>query len=63
MEYQKCPGCNGNGKVSGGFYNHPGDCEYWVADHVEEICRTCNGEGIIIAPSYSPPDYYVLSTK
>jgi len=50
MEYQKCPICNGNGKVSGGFYDHLGDYPYWTTDHTEEQCRTCKGEGIIIKP-------------
>ncbi len=53
MEYQKCPICNGNGQVSGGFYDHPGDCPYWVSDHTSEVCRSCNGCGLIIKPGLS----------
>ena len=48
MAYQKCPVCNGNGTVSGGFYDHPGDCPYWTTDHTTETCRTCQGRGIIV---------------
>ena len=50
MEYQKCPVCNGNGIVSGGFYDHPGDYPYWKSAHTMETCRSCGGKGIIIAP-------------
>lgn len=51
MEYQKCPICNGNGIVSGGFYDHPGDYPHWTADHTMETCRSCQGTGLIIKPS------------
>jgi DnaJ-class molecular chaperone len=54
MEYQVCPVCNGNGKVSGGFYDHPGDYPYWTSDHTMEVCRTCQGRGIIIKPGLEP---------
>jgi len=50
MEYQKCPICYGNGQVSGGFYTHAGDNPNWGANHTMEICRTCNGKGIIVKP-------------
>ena len=50
MEYQACPICNGNGLVAGGFYDHPGDYPYWTTDHTVELCRTCNGRGIILKP-------------
>lgn len=46
-EWQKCPICGGNGMVSGGFYDHPGDYNQWTSDHVSEVCRCCKGEGII----------------
>ena len=62
MEYQKCPVCNGNGLVSGGFYAHPGDYPYWMTDHAMEVCRTCNSQGIIIAPSLEAPHYKVPET-
>uniref|UniRef100_A0A6M3JN31 Putative chaperone n=1 Tax=viral metagenome TaxID=1070528 RepID=A0A6M3JN31_9ZZZZ len=48
MAYQKCPVCNGNGIVSGGFYSHPGDYPYWTTDHTTEQCRTCQGKGVIV---------------
>ena len=48
MAYQKCPVCNGNGIVSGGFYDHPGDYPYWTTDHTAEQCRACQGQGIIV---------------
>ena len=51
MEYQKCPVCNGNGLVSGGFYSHPGDYPVWSSLNTMEMCRTCDGRGIIIMPS------------
>jgi len=60
MEYQKCPICNGNGIVSGGFYNHPGDYHVWVTDKTTEICRTCNGYGLILKPEM--PIYGVPKT-
>ena len=50
MEYQKCPICEGNGSVSGGFYSHAGDCPYWTSDHTMEICQACNGTGLILEP-------------
>ena len=49
-EYQTCPVCKGNGSVSGGFYDHPGDYSYWTSDHCMETCRSCNGKGVIVAP-------------
>jgi len=48
MAYQKCPICNGVGNVSGGFYNRTGDCDTWVSNCVAEMCRTCQGKGIIV---------------
>jgi len=60
MEYQKCPICNGVGRVSGGFYNRAGDCDTWVSSETTEICRQCNGTGMVIKPEYS--DYKVPDT-
>ena len=41
-----CPVCNGVGKVSAGFYNRGGDCQFWVSAGVDpELCRSCNGKG------------------
>ena len=62
MKYQKCPVCNGNGQVSGGFYSHAGDYGFWASAHIMEICRICNGKGIIIAPSLEQPEYKVPDT-
>ena len=50
MEWQKCPICNGNGQVSGGFYGHAGDYPYWTSDRTIETCQACNGQGIIASP-------------
>ncbi|MDP2364013.1 MAG: hypothetical protein Q8M94_09620, partial [Ignavibacteria bacterium] len=63
MEYQKCPICNGNGQVSGGFYNRPGDSLYWATNHTMEICRTCEGKGIIVAPNLEDENQVMLPTK
>ena len=54
MEYQKCPICNGNGRVSGGFYGHAGDYPYWISDHTTEMCQACDGKGLIIKPELEP---------
>jgi len=51
MEWQKCPVCNGSGLVSGGFYNHAGDCLTWMSNCTIEVCRTCDGKGIILKPT------------
>lgn len=41
-----CPVCNGVGKVSAGFYNRGGDCQFWVSGTTNpEVCRSCNGKG------------------
>ncbi len=48
--WQKCPICNGNGKVSGGFYNHPGDYLFSVTGQSSEVCRQCKGTGMIETP-------------
>ena len=49
-EWQKCPICNGVGQVSGGFYTRAGDYPFRNASNALEICRTCDGKGVIIAP-------------
>jgi hypothetical protein len=44
----KCPICNGCGLVPGGFYNSlQGHITEWIAGSSSEICRACNGVGII----------------
>jgi len=59
MEWQKCPICNGSGQVSGGFYNHAGDYPYWASDRTMEMCRTCNGQGMIVKPELESEEYCV----
>lgn len=49
--WQRCPVCNGNGLVSGGFYNHPCDVPC-VSNCTVETCRACAGKGIIAEPEY-----------
>jgi len=47
-EYQKCPVCNGKGVLPHGFYI---TSETFITSSTEdEICKTCNGQGIIIKP-------------
>jgi DnaJ-class molecular chaperone len=54
-EWQKCPVCNGAGKVTSGFYNRGGDWPFWVSsDGNPEMCRCCQGKGIILKPIESP---------
>ena len=51
MHVEKCPVCNGVGKVSGGFYNRGGDCEFWMAFATSpEQCRSCGGKGYLVVP-------------
>lgn len=46
MKAVLCPVCNGVGKVSAGFYNRGGDCQFWVSGTTyPELCRSCNGRG------------------
>jgi len=45
MNPHKCPVCNGNGIVAGGFYSQTsGIC---ISDEVTEPCQSCNGTGIV----------------
>jgi DnaJ-class molecular chaperone len=41
----RCPICNGNGLVPGGFYNQTSG--FSMSTNVSEQCRACNGTGII----------------
>ncbi len=50
MEYQKCPVCEGRGTLPCGFYA-PAMATSSVSP---EICKTCNGQGIIIKPLLDP---------
>lgn len=45
--YQRCPVCNGVGRVSGGFYDRAGDQELWQSTGTIELCRTCKGTGTV----------------
>lgn len=53
--WQKCPICGGCGQVSGGFFDSPGSTdEYgnhtWVSASAVEMCKVCQGQGIIQTP-------------
>ena len=49
-KWQVCPICSGVGTVSSGYYNRAGDNSTWVdTGAMSEICRTCQGLGIIEA--------------
>jgi len=57
MKWQKCPVCNGAGQISGGYFDRAGDCNTWAATNVTEICRVCQGAGIILeAPDKESKD-------
>ena len=43
----KCPICNGTGKVPNGFYTAIGVNEYSSSSATPEVCRSCNGTGIV----------------
>ena len=45
MKPYKCPVCDGHGIVPGGFYLSTN--QYSVSNYTSEICRACNGKGII----------------
>ena len=48
--WQKCPVCNGVGQVSCGYFARAGDCETWAATDTIEVCKVCQGFGIIQTP-------------
>lgn len=53
--WQKCPVCNGSGMVGGGFFGCPGSIDRqgnrtWAATDTIEMCRVCQGRGIIQTP-------------
>jgi DnaJ-class molecular chaperone len=48
--YQKCPICDGQGIVSKPPYV-AGDQNTWVSDRTSYPCKTCNGTGLIVAPT------------
>ena len=47
MSVECCPVCGGKGKVPNGFYNAIGVNNYCTASIAPEICRSCNGTGIV----------------
>ena len=54
----RCPVCLGHGNVPGGFYNCvPGGTP--TSTNTSEICRSCNGAGVIYCredePKYTTP--------
>ena len=54
--WQKCPICDGRGLVSGGYFDSPGYIDeqgnrQWTASNAAEMCRVCQGQGIIQTPS------------
>lgn len=42
-----CPVCQGRGIVHNGFYNSTGSITYGSTSTAPEICRTCDGTGIV----------------
>jgi DnaJ-class molecular chaperone len=64
-EWQKCPVCEGSGQVPYGFYDstgYDGGATYFP----NEICRTCQGKGIILKPLESPEvvvTYFTVPTN
>lgn len=49
MKYQLCPVCLGRGNVPVGFYN---PYQSVTSTTVPETCKTCEGKGIILKPSW-----------
>ena len=48
MSVNRCPICVGCGNVPGGFYNAiVGHIDGWTSANSSEMCRACNGKGII----------------
>lgn len=44
-----CPVCNGRGHVPNGFYSVVGGTGWTTSSITPEICRSCNGTGIVWA--------------
>lgn len=71
MKAVLCPVCNGVGKVSAGFYNRGGDCQFWVGGTTNpEECRSCKGKGWLEVsdgseynPEYDRDLYYRIPTS
>lgn len=48
-EYQLCPLCQGQGRVSKPPWI-AGDQQTWVDTQTSHVCHICNGVGIILKP-------------
>lgn len=55
MHAQCCPVCHGKGIVQPGFYDRPGTTWSRGTDATTPSCRSCDGKGYILVPSYAPP--------
>lgn len=51
--WQTCPICGGTGHVSGSFYTSLGG--QGTSADISQVCRTCNGKGIISTLNGLPP--------
>jgi DnaJ-class molecular chaperone len=49
MEWQKCPVCDGTGRLSRPSYI-PGDQPTWVGSSSTFLCHACHGAGVILSP-------------
>jgi len=60
MKPYKCVVCEGRGNVSNGFYN-PHEYQLSTTVPLTEICRSCNGQGILwgwdCSPTYDHPPW------
>uniref|UniRef100_A0A6H2A682 Putative chaperone n=1 Tax=viral metagenome TaxID=1070528 RepID=A0A6H2A682_9ZZZZ len=60
--WQKCPICDGAGKVGKGYFDRAGELVSWLSDGTLETCRVCNGAGILLAPTWAP-DYLTFPSE
>lgn len=51
---ERCPVCNGNGKVPRGFYDQTSGQYAGSAANPFEQCRSCGGKGYIVVPDFVP---------
>lgn len=56
----KCPVCNGRGFVPAGFYSwyRNDQCTWSVANTFPEVCRSCNGTGVVFE-HINPPVVHI----